>query len=61
MYIIEHHTKHSAQAIVVLEKGDATKTYEQFSNYRLITNHAGDVNELSCKWCAMRKRSVIAL
>lgn len=61
MYIIEHHTKHSAHAIVVVEKGDDKKTYEQFAQHRLITNHAGDVNDATCKWCAQRRKSVIAL
>ena len=57
MYIIEMHYARRAFAEIVLEKQDSTKTYEQFSNYRLITNHAGDVTEASCRWCAIRRRA----
>ena len=57
MYIIEMHYLNRAFAQIVLEKQDSTKTYEEFSNYRIITNHAGDVSEASCRWCAIRRRS----
>ena len=57
MYIIEMHYLKRAFAQIVLEKQDFTKTYEEFSTYRLITNHANDVSEASCKWCAIRRRA----
>lgn len=57
MYIIEMHYLKRAFAQIVLEKQDGDKTYEEFSNYRVITNHAGDVQEASCKWCAIRRRA----
>ena len=46
-----------AFAQVVLEKHDDAKNYAELSNYRLITNHAGDVTEASCRWCAIRRRA----
>ena len=57
MYIIEMHYLKRAFAQVVLEKHDAAKPYEEFSNYRLITNHASDVTEATCRWCGIRRRS----
>lgn len=51
MYIIEMHTRHHASAKIVIEKGDAAKSYEEFTKHRLITNHAGDVDEKYCQWC----------
>lgn len=57
MYIIEMHYAKRAFAQIIIEKEDTTKTYEDFANYRLIINHAGDVNVENCKWCAIQRRS----
>ena len=51
MYMIEMHYKHRASTQIILEKGDAGKTYDEFSKYRLILNHSGDVDERYCQWC----------
>lgn len=56
MYIIEMHHKLRAFAQVILEKHDYDATYEQLSNYRVIINHSGDVDERYCRWCLMLKR-----
>ena len=57
MYIIEMHYAKRAFAQIIIEKEDTTKNYEDFANYRLIINHAGDVSEATCKWCAIQRRA----
>ena len=57
MYIIEMHYLNRAFAQVILEKQDGAKTYEEFSNYRLITNHANNLTVNDCRWCAFRRRA----
>ena len=57
MYIIEMHSLKHAAAKIILEKQDDGKTYDEFSNYRLITNHTSDVTEAACPFCAIRHRS----
>lgn len=59
MYMIEMHKLNSAHTTIVLEKGDATKPYEQFSNYKLIINHAGDADERTCRFCAVHRRTAL--
>ena len=59
MYMIEMHKLHSAHTTIVLEKGDALKTYEEFSNYKVIINHAGDADERSCQFCASHRRTAL--
>lgn len=61
MYIIEMHTKHSAHAQIVLEKGDSTKTYEEFAKHKVLINHSGDVDARYCKYCLSTRKKVIHL
>ena len=55
MYIIEMHTKHTAHARIILEKGD-TATECALYVKRVITNHAGDVDPRYCKWCLVSRK-----
>lgn len=57
MYIIETHYLKHAFAKIILEKTDATATYEQLSNYRLITNHADNLTSANCRWCGLNRRA----
>ena len=59
MYIIEMHHAKRAFAQIILERGDDSKTYEQFIQHRVIINHSGDVNTGACPWCLLSKRKEV--
>lgn len=56
MYIIEMHHKSRAFSQIVFEKGDAYKTYLDLADFKVIINHAGDVDVTACRWCAMQRK-----
>ena len=55
MYIIEMHYEHRAFAQIILEKGDAQKSYAELCDPRIIINHVGTLDEKCCSWCLMNR------
>lgn len=59
MYMIETHSLRNASTVIVLEKHDTALPYEQFAQYKVITNHLGDVDARSCRWCVIQRRAAL--
>ena len=58
MYIIEMHYQKRAFAQIILESGDANKTYEELLRHRILINHSGDVDISACPWCLLQRKEV---